>query len=529
MAWTWLLRDLFTTTDDDPITSPRTCEPTGGLTFVQTDGGQEIASAEHKFTAQSTPAWGDQGYYDTNGQTRDSGLALFVDLNLSTWEECGIGWHTAAAVVDPDSMEHAIQANTTDGRLDTEGGTPIATGLSTSTDYELVQILRAVGCHYVLDGNLLWVEEAAGQDTAAVRPSFANLDGAGSTDNLGVVDLPAESIPEWDTDFSEITYEATAAGNGSSYNDAAAPSDLHYHGEFTYEATNYVQMRYREQGTSDSIYTYVLTGGGLRLIRLVGGGSNTILDVGSVFSDAIYYHVSTVAVDDLLKVFVNGVQIGSDVTETTYENEAGGRIYHTLDTNDLDVEIHAAHALGIADARIICPQASDTETHSADCVFYARGVRLPSSGNIELELRKSGADEITLEIDSNGRPRILENGTARITGSNSDVADGDDVCVRLNDDTVDLFVEGTQISTAYSSLTLTSGTGFNVASLGTGGWVQSVDMFPQDVSSLLSESTPIVLAATVAAVSDTSDAALGRAVVLAATVAAASKSHGPVI
>ena len=155
MALSHLLQDLFTTPDADPITSPRECEPTGDLTFVQTDGGQALADGEHQFTAQSTPSWGDQGFYDDTGQTRDSGLALFDTLNLSTWEECGIGWHTAGAVVDPDSMEHAIQANTTDGQLDTEAGTPIATGLSTSTDYVLTQVLRANGCHYVLDGDLL--------------------------------------------------------------------------------------------------------------------------------------------------------------------------------------------------------------------------------------------------------------------------------------------------------------------------------------------------------------------------------------
>jgi len=484
VAWTYLLQDLFTTADDDQITSPRECEPTGDLAFVQTDGGQALAGGKHTFTAQSTPVWGDQGFYDNNGQTRDSGLALYTTLNLTTWEECGIGWHTAAAVVDPDSMEHAIQANTTDGRLDTEGGTPIATGLSTSTDYDLVQILRSAGCHYVLDGNLLWVEEA-GQDTASIRPAFASLDGAGSNDDLAVVDLPANGQTDWDTDFSDVEHEATAAGSGSTYSCSA---DIHYHAEFTYESGTYVQLRYRENSQSNSIYTYALTAGGtLRVIRLVGGGSTTILTASSVFSDGVYHYWDTVAVGDTIKVFVDGVQRGSDITESQWENEEGGRIYHTLATNDLDVKINPTPSLGIADARIICPQASDTETHSADCIFYARGVHLPSADSLRYELRKSGSDEITLDIDSNGLPTIEENGTARITGSNSDVSDGDDVCVRLNGDTVDLFVNGSEISSAYESLTLTTGTGFNMASIGTAGWTESVDMFPQDVSDLIVE------------------------------------------
>lgn len=164
------LLDQFITADGAPITSPRTCEPgPGGLTSTQTDGTLAIASGVLAFTAQATPTWGDQGFYAT-AQTRDSGLALSAETNLTTWEEMGIGWHTATAVVDPDSAEHAIQANTTNGRYDDDNATPIITGLSASTDYNLALILRSVGCHYVLDGKLLWVDAAGA--TATLYPCF---------------------------------------------------------------------------------------------------------------------------------------------------------------------------------------------------------------------------------------------------------------------------------------------------------------------------------------------------------------------
>jgi len=154
---TWLLYDEFTTADAAPITSPRTCEPgPGTLTLVQTDGSQALSGGKYVFTAQTTPDWGDQGFYGSV-QTWDFGLALSVKLNVSTWEECGVGWWAVESVTDPDNLYAAFQLNTTDGRLDNKNATPIMTGLSTGTDYALLLIARGVGYHHVVDGKLVWV------------------------------------------------------------------------------------------------------------------------------------------------------------------------------------------------------------------------------------------------------------------------------------------------------------------------------------------------------------------------------------
>ena len=142
-------------------------------------------------------------------------------------------------------------------------------------------------------------------------------------------------------------------------------------------------------------------------------------------------------------------------------------------------------ALGIATDRIIAPQANDTATHAADCLFYARNVNLPSAGSLQYQLRISGSDEITLDIDSNGKPIVKENADARITGNNADVSEDDDVCLVLDGSSVSLFVAGSQIGSTYSSLTLTSGTGFKMASIGTAGSTNSVEFWPRDCSSLL--------------------------------------------
>ena len=192
------LLDEFITADASPVTSPRTAEPDPGtLTLVVTDGTFAIAGADLDFTAQSTPVWGDHGFH-AGAVTRVVGTLLMIDINLSTWEECGLGWHTAAAVVDPDSAEHAIQANTTDGRLDLQDGVQIYAGLSTSTAYKLAIVLRTTGAFYYLhDGTdwvLMYVWGASGA-TATLYPMFANLDGAGTLDNLRVLSLPYTPTP----------------------------------------------------------------------------------------------------------------------------------------------------------------------------------------------------------------------------------------------------------------------------------------------------------------------------------------------
>lgn len=187
---TYLLRDEFTTAAAAPLASPRACEPgPGTLTLVQTDGQFSIVGGALVFPAQATPAWGDQGFTG-DAQARVAGRALLASLNLSTWEECGIGWHTAAAVVDPDAMQHALQAHTTDGRLDINGDVQIASGLSTGTAYPLaiVQFATGAGAWLQIGGvwQLRWVWLAGAGDP--LYPAFANLDGAGGIDYVRVRD-----------------------------------------------------------------------------------------------------------------------------------------------------------------------------------------------------------------------------------------------------------------------------------------------------------------------------------------------------
>jgi len=202
----------------------------GQLTVVEVDGTLAIVSNECAFTAQGTPAWGDLGLVGEalggGGFTKVLGRGLIVTFNLSTWEEMGIGWHTAAAVTDPDNMPYAVQANATDGRLDLEGGTQIWSGLALNTDHKWIIVLggyNATGeawytgqptanyvygaSHYFYDGvnwNLAWRDKA--DNTTPLYAIASMLDGVGTVElpsGIPTADLSAVLQPVVDDTFTD--------------------------------------------------------------------------------------------------------------------------------------------------------------------------------------------------------------------------------------------------------------------------------------------------------------------------------------
>lgn len=283
-----LLYDTFTTADAAPITSPRTCEPgPGTLTAVQTDGELSINGGALVFSAQSTPSWGDQGAHLT-AQTRAAGLALLTPITLTTWEEMGIGWHTAAAVVDPDSAEHAIQANTTDGQLDDENGNAIISGLSTTVEYKLLQVLRDAGCFYILDGKLCWVSDTG--STGTLYPMLANLDAAGSLSDVSVSSLASYNAA-WDGDWTEVTDEITNTP-GEAFD---AEADHHVRITFTYETGKYFIVSGRRSAPTLYGYDVYAQWDGDIIIRQHDGVTQSQLYEGAgLLSDGVAYVIDVV-------------------------------------------------------------------------------------------------------------------------------------------------------------------------------------------------------------------------------------------
>ena len=212
----------------------------GQLTVVEVDGTLAIVSNKMAFTAQSTPVWGDLGLIGEllggGAFTKALGMPLLGTINLTTWEEAGLGWDNAATVADPDNMVYALQANATDGQIDVEGGTVVLTGLSTSTAYKLALVLGGYdssgtpyysgqtkadykygAAYYYHDGSnwhLLWRKTT--DNTGTLYAAFSSLDAAGTLDEMKVhnSDLSAVQIP--------AHYSSFDASNGTSL-DAITP------------------------------------------------------------------------------------------------------------------------------------------------------------------------------------------------------------------------------------------------------------------------------------------------------------------
>ena len=124
------------------------------------------------------------------------------------------------------------------------------------------------------------------------------------------------------------------------------------------------------------------------------------------------------------------------------------------------------------------PSETDTATMRDDAFVRITDITLPSSGVITIDIRKTGSDELTLEIDSTGRLRLLENGVARITGSAGDVSNNSEATVIVDGVDAELYGDGTQVGT-YGSLGITTGTGAELTSLGTGGALAKVEFMPR--------------------------------------------------
>lgn len=207
--------------DGQVLDTPAEGQNDGQLTVVEVDGTLALIGNECAFTAQGTPAWTDLGLY-SQAITRAFGKALMTTVNLSTWEEMGTCWHTAAAVVDPDNTVLALQAHATDGRLDNEDGTEIAIGLALNTDHKLVLVLGGYDANEVpwdnnqavagyLYGGALFRYDGANyvllwrtmtDDTATLYAMLASYDAVGTIDDFRVP--------------SNQTYEAVLQPNNKS-------------------------------------------------------------------------------------------------------------------------------------------------------------------------------------------------------------------------------------------------------------------------------------------------------------------------
>lgn len=279
-GWTpsFLLRDDFTADDAAPLTSPRTCEPgPGTLTAVQTDGTLAVSGGKLAFTAQGTPAWGDQGIYDATGYNRISGRALFSQVNLPldlllSWIE----WRAAASLGNPADAngQHAILfADTTRRLIWTIGTTSITlqTAWTLSQMYTGGILLRTSGAFYVMKGGtefptwiVVWID-----NIAAGSPLYAAMNGYsanGTLDNFRVIDLPAP----FDDDYGLATQRVAGSVSAEQMFTHEADCIIEWTDTTIPSASN-LDLRFRRQDATNYWQITIDSTGALVLNEVVAG------------------------------------------------------------------------------------------------------------------------------------------------------------------------------------------------------------------------------------------------------------------
>lgn len=183
----YLLHDQFTTDDDSPVTSPRTCEPgPGTLTFVQNDGTLAISSGALVFTAQTTPDYADLGFY-SSAIVRAAGRSVLTRLYFaSTAGQFMFGLNNVAAVGIP-----AIHTGFYYGDLYNRdvGVNNVVDSVGTAA-FQAAHVLRATGAFFLRkldsasDWTLLWINSTA--TNSPLYAVAANYNLAPTLDNLRV-------------------------------------------------------------------------------------------------------------------------------------------------------------------------------------------------------------------------------------------------------------------------------------------------------------------------------------------------------
>lgn len=254
------------------------------------------------FTAQATPAWGDLGFYDASARPRVSGLALITVLNLSTWEEMGIGWHGSAAVDDPDNFSHALQSHATDGRLDNEHGDTVLTGLSTGIEYPLAFVVWGERTHYCVrvSGNWrrVWIDDDA---TAPLYASFANLNAVGY---LGLLREKILGAPFDDNGYSDVTDRKV--GNVTAGTEFAHEADCVLEWTMTtVPSSSQLVFIFRRQDASNLWYVAVNHEGTITLFEYAAGSAINRGSASNVVSNG--HRVVIVADGTTIRVYSNNV------------------------------------------------------------------------------------------------------------------------------------------------------------------------------------------------------------------------------
>jgi hypothetical protein len=328
-AVTYLLRDDFITDDAAPLDSPRTCEPgPGTLTAAQNDGQFSISSGGLQVPVQTTPVFGDLGFYCNAAGgaafTRAAGLALLHTINFATLtggDSTILGWANATTL-GAATFEAGALLNSTDFRPYSANATSAA-ALATGNVYAIAYVLRSAGHFLLVKGGafaswtLVWVNAAGA--SASMYPGFLNQDNTGTFDNLRVSSLAAP----WATDYGIATQQLSGARD---------PGDTFIHEgdciiEFTVTtrpSADQIEVQFRKQDATNFWQVTIDSTGALDLDEVVAGTPTQRGTAAGVISNG--ERVVVLAVGTTIKVYDGNTIRITYASASNFQTETDGKL-----------------------------------------------------------------------------------------------------------------------------------------------------------------------------------------------------------
>jgi len=322
----FLLRDEFTTPDDAPITSPRTCEPgPGTLTSQDTADVMAISGGEIVPNAATT-ANADPAIYDSIARARAAGLSLIISIRnylaLGISNNCiRFGWDVSPTT-HFDLYGVALNVGSRD-HLCIDGG--LKEQIDTYTDNvfkEYAVIQRDSGFFVVAlaSNKLLWVDDS---DTAtpvyavaqAVNPGRAPF----GLDYFKVAQLAAP----WDTDNGIATdVKAGVVAEGTTFTHEA---DCLIDFVVTTLTTGAAQKLYfRTQDSSNGWELWIENSGQIKLYEQVAGGRTARgSKLGAVVDGE---RIVIICDDETISVYDNNVLSFSYASAANFKTETSGEL-----------------------------------------------------------------------------------------------------------------------------------------------------------------------------------------------------------
>jgi hypothetical protein len=208
----FLLREEFTTDEDAPITTPRTCEPgPGTLVFLQTDGTFGISGGSLVVSNQSTPAWNKLGYYGTV-KTRAIGLACIQRVTQANINGRNLfGW-LKATTINYNSYTGINPGYINGLKCGNNIGSSVDFGITLDTNTNIVcHILRSTGAFLIFGSTLGWVDTSGSDVTVYPGYSQGNVANSANTQDWCRV---AQLLAPWSTDYGICTNRIASASAG---------------------------------------------------------------------------------------------------------------------------------------------------------------------------------------------------------------------------------------------------------------------------------------------------------------------------